>query len=502
MLTAAAGAGQRLRATAAGPAWRILRHRGPRVYFAGSLICNLGTWLQNTAQVLLTYHLTRSVLAVGVVTAAQYAGTLLVGPWAAVVADRVGGPRALISGLAASGCVAFGLACLQAAGALTAALLAVGALGLGLANAFLLPIQTSLLPRLLPESHSAADAEAAVAMNSVSYNAGRALAPAACVAVVFTAGYTSAFALNGLSFLVFALAVHLARPRPPQPSIQPVRAKDGLRVAAAEPRAWLLLCMIASVTLADDPVLVLGPARAHQLGVSHGWPGYFLAALGAGAVLGSLRPARPRPEESTSHISKRAAFSLLFLGGAMMWFTSCHEPAQALLAAAAAGAGALGAGSAAQALLLRRRPGQEASIVAVWAIAWAGTKPVASLVDGWLANWQGVQRAGAVLAAPAIVIGLLEVLMPKAAKTWLKDRGREWAWHPSAPALSRAAAELALPVAAQAGPLTTSRDGGAPAVAGLGPWLAPASSNDAGSVPEHASVQGPWEVPGIEMSIA
>ena len=43
---------------------------------------DLGTWLQNTAQVLLAYRLAHSVLAVGLVTCAQFSSPLVLGPWA------------------------------------------------------------------------------------------------------------------------------------------------------------------------------------------------------------------------------------------------------------------------------------------------------------------------------------------------------------------------------------------------------------------------------------
>src|SRR5690348_10473463 len=40
--------------------WHILRQRHFLVYFVGSLVSNLGTWLQNTTQMLLAYQLTHS----------------------------------------------------------------------------------------------------------------------------------------------------------------------------------------------------------------------------------------------------------------------------------------------------------------------------------------------------------------------------------------------------------------------------------------------------------
>jgi hypothetical protein len=62
--------------------------------------------------------------------------------------------------------------------------------------------------------------------------------------------------------------------------------------------------------------------------------------------------------------------------------------------------------------------------MALWAIAWAGSKPLASLADGWLASHVGVFRAGMVLAAPAFAVALLELFLWTGAKNWLKKRMR------------------------------------------------------------------------------
>ena len=47
-----------------------------------------------------------------------------------------------------------------------------------------------------------------------------------------------------------------------------------------------------------------------------------------------------------------------------------------------------------------------ASVGALWAIAWAGTKPFASLLDAGLADQLGIMRACLALTLPAITIGL------------------------------------------------------------------------------------------------
>ena len=157
--------------------WRLLGQHDFRLYFFGSLISNLGTWLQSTAQVLISWQVTHSVFMVGLITCAQFAGMIAVSPWAAVVADRLS-PRAVLIG---TQCVSALIAAWMAWRYITDVLgvhsLLVGALGLGSAYALALPVQAALVPALVDDD----DATDAVKMNSVSYNAGRALAPALCV---------------------------------------------------------------------------------------------------------------------------------------------------------------------------------------------------------------------------------------------------------------------------------------------------------------------------------
>ena len=72
--------------------------------------------------------------------------------------------------------------------------------------------------------------------------------------------------------------------------------------------------MVAAVTVADDPVLVLGPALAGHLHVSLSWSGWFIAALGAGTVIGSFLPSLHTPS------IRLAATALAALAVCMMAF--------------------------------------------------------------------------------------------------------------------------------------------------------------------------------------
>jgi len=411
----AAGAAPSAGQTGKIASWRVLRDSRFLGYFSGSLISNIGTWLQNTVQMLLAYRLTHSAFAVGTVTCLQFSGFLF-SPWTGALVERLGSRKTLVATQLASAVISFALFAFQAKHALTEPLLMAGALSTGWAFTLALPVQNAMVSSLVPPR----EVKAAMAMNSVSYNAGRTLAPALCVAVVATVGAQWAFALNAISFVVFAFTIVAVHPVITPSREKPPPDRKAFQIAWSRPRILLLLAIVATVTVADDPVLVLGPSLAHQvLGVSNVWPAYFLSALGLGTLIGALIPTRP----PTSH---RAAVSLLVLAISVIVFCAGFAAWVSLVAAVAAGVAALLTGAATQALLIHRAGrGQAAKVMALWALAWAGSKPLASFVDGALASRYGVLTAGVVLALPALAVAGAEIALPESAKNGLKRLAHE-----------------------------------------------------------------------------
>src|ERR1700730_13063384 len=81
---------------------RALRHRNFQLFFSGQLLALIGTWMQNIAQDWLVYRLTGSSLLLGVVGFAGQIPVFLLGPVAAIVADRFNRLRAVIAMQSAS----------------------------------------------------------------------------------------------------------------------------------------------------------------------------------------------------------------------------------------------------------------------------------------------------------------------------------------------------------------------------------------------------------------
>jgi MFS family permease len=387
--------------------WKLLKDNPAfRWYFCGSVVSDLGTWLQNTAQVLLAYHLSHSVLAVGMVTCAQFSSPLVLGPWAGVMADRFGGRRTLLGTQVVSGLVAVALAYLEFTDALNEAGLTVGAILSGLCFTFALPARNVTVRRLVPPEES----RPAFAMDSVSYNIGRAVAPVMGIGLVHWAGYGWAFAGNAASFGFFTLVLWRARQHGQDEQPQRSKVLSGFRIAYGDGAIMILLLMVAATTVADDPILVLGPALASHMHVSASSSGWFIAALGGGSVVGSLR--RTRHERSL----RTAATALALLGGCMIAFVMTSWEWMSVLAALGAGISCLIANSATRTLLCDAAgPKRVASVMAIWAVAWAGSKPFASLTDGLLASSVGVRWTGVILAIPALVPIAMLIFMPQLA---------------------------------------------------------------------------------------
>jgi predicted MFS family arabinose efflux permease len=272
------------------------------------------------------------------------------------------------------------------------------------------------VPTLVPPSQ----VKRALAMDSVSYNIGRALGPVVGVLMLATVGSGLAFALNAASFGFFTVVLLRLRPRGVKAETKRSRVMNGIRIALDDPRIMVLLLMVAAVTVAADPILVLGPSLARSFGRSADWSGIFITALGAGNVIASVCPSRQKAS------IRRAASALGILSIAMVVFVMAHAIWVSVAAALVAGMACLMAGATLKALLLHhaynnsadedadadRRASLQAAVMAAWAVAWAGSKPIASFADGMLASRFGVQGTGLLLAAPALMPAFVLIFIP------------------------------------------------------------------------------------------
>ena len=145
-----------------------------RRYTRGQAISLAGTWMQMIAQSWLVLELTGSAAALGAVIALQTLPTLVLGPYAGVVADRMDKRRLMIGLQAAMGVLALALGLLTITGLITLWQVYVLALLLGIDNCFENPARQSFVLEMV----GPADLRNAVSLNSVMVNVARVVGPA------------------------------------------------------------------------------------------------------------------------------------------------------------------------------------------------------------------------------------------------------------------------------------------------------------------------------------
>ena len=117
---------------------------------------------------------------------------------------------------------------LEFKGRLDEAWLVTGAIVIGLTFTFALPARNVTVRRLVEADQT----KAAYAMDSVSYNLGRALGPPLSVGLIAAFGFGYAFAVNAVSFLVFTAVLLVAGKGSAEPERRS-RVTDGFVTAFA-----------------------------------------------------------------------------------------------------------------------------------------------------------------------------------------------------------------------------------------------------------------------------
>ncbi len=152
-------------------AWRALRHRNFKLFFAGQSISLIGTWMTRLATSWLVYRLTHSALLLGFVSFAGQIVAFVVAPIAGVWVERLNRRKLLVWTQAAAAVQSLAMAALTLAHVINLwEIIALAAMQ-GLINAFDMPARQSFLVQMVEDRN---DLSNAIAINSSMVNGGAA----------------------------------------------------------------------------------------------------------------------------------------------------------------------------------------------------------------------------------------------------------------------------------------------------------------------------------------
>jgi MFS family permease len=381
-----------------------LRHRNYRLFWTGSLVSLIGTWMQGTAQSYLVWELTRSPLATTLTTLFFGLPSMLLSLVGGAIADRVDRRRLLLT--------------TQSLFTLQAAILTVLAFGgwlqvwhiylLALFSGAIIAVDAPTRQSLVPSLVSREDLSNAIALNSTAFNGARVIGPPLAGLLYAAAGPAWCFLLNTVSFLAILYPLSIIRPEPVTPG--PRRAvwhqvREGLDYSRHHALIFALLLMVALVGTFAFTYIVLMPVIASQvLGGGPRENGFLTGAAGVGATLGALTVATLGRARRPGRII--AGFGLAGAAGLVLFSLSRTLLLSMVITAATAGAIMAFLATTNSTIQAYTPDALRGRIMSLYTMALIGGGPANALLAGVLANALGAPMAiaiSAVLMALAVI---------------------------------------------------------------------------------------------------
>jgi MFS family permease len=381
--------------------FRSLKNPNYRIWAAGALVSNVGTWVQRTAQdwLVLTRLTHHNAAAVGTVMALQFGPQLLLLPWTGFAADHYNQRRVMMATQAIMGILALALGLLTVTGIVQLWHVYVFAFLSGSAAAFDAPVRQTFVAELVGD----ADLPNAVALNSTSFNAARMVGPAVAGMVIASVGIGWAFLLNGVSFIAVLASLLLLRVSGLQPNARAHRTKgsltEGLRYVWSRPDLTAILIMLFLIGTfgLNFPIFISTMAVSVFHSDARGF-GLLSSIMAIGTISGALLAAgRDRPQ-----------FASLAVGAAIFGVgctLAALAPGYWYFAAALVviGVAALTLTNTTNSLMqLSTAPAMRGRVMALRVGVALGGTPIGAPIVGWVADHLGPRWALGVGAASGI----------------------------------------------------------------------------------------------------
>lgn len=396
-----AGIGARLNDT-----FRSLGNYNYRVWAAGALVSNIGTWMQRIAQdwLVLTELTQRSGTAVGVVMSLQFGPPIVLMPLAGFVADRFDRRKLLMATQSAMALTALGLGLLVLRGhvALWQVYLFAGIMGC--IAAFDSPARQTFVADLVGEDAL----PNAVALNSSIFNSAQLIGPAVAGVMIAATGTGWVFIANGLSFV--AVVAALTRMRvgellgEPKMAAPQAGIAEGLRYVGRRPDLVIALTMLFLVGTygLNFPIFISTMSVSVFHGEAHQY-GALSSTMAVGSVAGALLSAAREPPELGRLTRIAFAFGAVAALAALMPDKWLFGSALLVLGAAAQSFTT----SANSLVQLSTEPAMRGRVMAIYMGILLGCTPLGAPLVGWVADAFGPRWALGVGAASGLVAGVV-----------------------------------------------------------------------------------------------
>jgi len=386
------------------PTFQSLRFAGFRLWSAGAIVSNIGTWMQRIAQdwLVLTELTDDSGVAVGVVTALQFAPSVLLAPVTGGIADRFDRRRVLLVTQTLSGALSGVLGLLVVTDLARLWHVYVLACALGVVSAFDAPARQTFVTQLVPHEYLSN----AVGLNSASFHSGRLIGPGLAGVLIHWLGTGPVFLLNALSFVAVVGSLLRMNPSDLLPLQREERERRqrfaALRHLRSRPDiAVTMLIVGVAGTFSLNFQLTTALMARLEFGRQAGEYGLLGSIMAVGSLTGALLGARRRDPRPVLVARTVVLFGCLAGLAAMAptytVFALCLIPV---------GAAALTFMTASNAVLqIGTAPGLRGRMMALYSAVFFGGSALGSPLLGWIGQEHGARWSIGTGAVAAIAVG-------------------------------------------------------------------------------------------------
>jgi MFS family permease len=389
-------------------AFRSLRSYNYRVWAAGALVSNVGTWMQRTAQdwLVLAELTHKSATALGIVMALQFGPLALMLPLSGFAADHFDRRTLLIATQAIMGLLALGLGLLTLFGFVRLWHVYLFAFLLGCVSAFDSTARQTFVAELVGEE----DLSNAVGLNSTSFNAARMIGPAVAGVLIAGVGTGWVFLINSASFVAVLSSLYFLRVGELHRSIEAGRGTgglmDGFRYVWGRPdiKAILLMLFLIGTFGINFPIFI----STMSVGVFHAGASQFgllTSMMAIGSVSGALLSARREKPGMRVIATAAAIFGVGFCIAAAMPSYGLFGCALVIIGLSAQ----TFTTTANSTLQLSTEPEMRGRVIALFLAIAVGATPIGAPFVGWVADEFGPRWALGVAAASgfgAVIVAL------------------------------------------------------------------------------------------------
>ncbi len=389
-----------------------------RLYISGQAVSLVGTWLQVTAQSWVVWELSHSEAALGVTAMLGALPTLLLGPWAGVIADRMNRRLLLILTQTGMMLLAFILAALVQLHMVQIWHVYVLSAFVGIFSALDFPTQQAFLGDLA----GMGEVRRAVNMNAMMLQASRMIGPALAGWVIGSWGAATAFWLNGTSFLAVIgslMAVTAHQVHRPQTGNSVLRDMwDGMLFLRSQPRIQDLLLLSISITMLALSLMSMMPAFASErLSGNASTLGYLLAASGGGALF-SLILVMPMAQ-ARRHVGVVMSAAVIWAGIWIFLLSLVTTLPLAMLCLFLLSFSLPLVVAMAMGLIQVLTPGEmRARVLSLFTMVSFGLQPISAILIGTASERFGVAAVAGVNGTLLVAAGISLLLFRKGLKEW------------------------------------------------------------------------------------